>query len=255
MAGCPVLSLVDVSELPTGSRCLRILARNGIMPPKGAFAMAEAPKPPPLSDEEKQAHKAQIDKVVSERLKEWSEAIKTTKIEERKSDDPKVQRHPYRLVWFLTFFPLLFAIIIKWAMFRYFGEIVDLYPRLREIHHQVAVLAFVVALAAYLANVSRETLKGLREVEVSKKEQENITMIRKNLAWVTQVEIHLVLLGIMTSIRLIVGSSWQAVTGYSAGAVDNFLLIYLAVVIVNLAMLHMRQWYLHGPFKAIVTIE
>ena len=32
-------------------------------------------------------------------------------------------------------------------------------------------------------------------------------------------------------------------------------LIYLAVVIINLAILHMRQWYLHGPFKAIVTIE
>ena len=215
--------------------------------------MADAPKPPILTDDEKQEHKAAVDEVVSDRLKEWSDAVKATKIEDKKPK-PTVKRENYSLIWIIIPVPLILAVIIKWAMFRYFGETIDLFPRLREIPHQIAVLAFVVALAAYLANVSREGIKSIRDIEVSKEEEANINTIRQNLAWVTEVEVHLVLLGIITSLRLIVGSSWQAFTGYSAGAIDNFLLIYLAIVIINLAILHMRQWYLHKPFNAVVKI-
>jgi hypothetical protein len=212
--------------------------------------MAEAPKPVTLTDEERAQHKRLVDKVVSDRLTEWSDAIKATTIPDLPK--PGLSRKIYLLVCLIAPVPLLIAIIIKWVLFLYFGESIDASPRLMEIHHQIAVLAFVVALAAYLSNVSREILKITREIEISKTAIRIIERNRKSIAWITEAEIHLVLLGVLASLRLILGPYWRSITGYNVGAMDNFLLIYLTVIVVNLALLHMRQWWIHESFKAVV---
>lgn len=207
---------------------------------------AEAEKKP-LSEDD-------VKRIVGEELKtrdaRWADAIKKA-LDGAKTPaaEFKTARKSYLPVWLVALALPFAALGAACAL----SEPGAAPPRLTEITQQIGLLAFVVALAAYLANVSRELIKtiGAAEAHASESTLGHLTDMRKNLAWVVEAETQLVILGLLVSLRLTPSLAARA-TG-SIGRYDNFLLVYLALIVVNLAFLHARQWRLNSPFKCIVA--
>jgi hypothetical protein len=97
---------------------------------------------------------------------------------------------------------------------------------------EVAFLGFIVALAAYLANVGQKVKEKIGSTTGGEKEKH-----KKNLYYIIVGEQLLVIIGVLAAIR--VGTF--PVTG-TIPSYDFFLTVFLAVIICYLAFLHMRQW-------------
>jgi hypothetical protein len=119
----------------------------------------------------------------------------------------------------------------------------DVSPRLF-----IAFLAFVVALAGYLAGVVRETIKRLGAV--NKSDRPERLKLKRYAAWTTTAEIQLVLLGVFTVFRVAAGPGpFFHFSPLSTPILfDNFLVGYLCAILVLLAGLHARVWWSECPF-------
>lgn len=109
----------------------------------------------------------------------------------------------------------------------------------------LAYLAFVVALSSYLASVARETVKRL-----SAGGAEDPERLREHLFLMATAEIPLVAAGVAAVLRLFVGPRTAAIP-YTTRCLsfDAFLVSLLAVVLLWLAILHLRVWCITKPWK------
>jgi hypothetical protein len=119
----------------------------------------------------------------------------------------------------------------------------DVSPRLF-----IAFLAFVVALAGYLAGVVRETIRRLGAVNESDRVER--LKLKRYAAWITTAEIQLVLLGGATIFRVAAGPGpFLHFSPLSTPILfDNVLVGYLCAILVLLAGLHARVWWSECPF-------
>ncbi len=118
---------------------------------------------------------------------------------------------------------------------------------LSDFSKQLTFLGFIVALAAYLASVGRELVKTLNVRNDPKRPDHKL-----DLGWIVTAEFNLVMLGIFTSARVVLGptcSQGVCMAGIELLELDFFLVIYLALTIVFLAGLHARQWIYRMPWE------
>lgn len=115
---------------------------------------------------------------------------------------------------------------------------------------QLTFLGFIVALAAYLASIARELIKTLNALAETD-EKRKVTKL--DLGWVSTAEFHLVVIGAFTSARIVLGPTCDSknvcIAGIELIELDFFLMIYLALILLLLAGLHVRQWVAHKPWE------
>jgi hypothetical protein len=187
-----------------------------------------------------EAARRKIEEINNARTKELLPLIKKAVRSAEAQQSRPHKRGGWKWFWLLVVAPVAAAIGIYCGLEWKCPLLVDT-PRLGELHYQVAVLAFVVALAAYLANVSRDITKVLSALPVIRDTLAERIKMRKNLSLLTAVEINLVVHAVVTSVRLAAGEYLEIWSDFTA-RVDNFILIYLAMIIFGLASLHVRQW-------------
>jgi hypothetical protein len=169
--------------------------------------------------------------------KKW---LDCSKIAEQK----KCRKCFFRLVAASFYF---LALIVAW----YFGK--------RSVVHDtydtkafLTMLPFVVALAAYLANVAREIIKKLGTKDSNGKNANtpaDILKMRCNIAWMTTAEIQLVVLGLLILVRIIAGPDPFIPTPFihEPILIENIIWIYLSLILVLLSVLHLRVWKNERP--------
>jgi hypothetical protein len=138
-------------------------------------------------------------------------------------------------IWIL----LVFVVASAAAISRLGDEWKDLY--FDDIRVQLTFLAFVVALAAYLAGVARETIKAYKA--------SHRPDLLKSLRLVTIGEHSLVLLGLWLVGRMTLsplGEHLPLLKNYPLAYTDHALVVCLGITIVWLAILHCRQWLTHA---------
>ena len=114
----------------------------------------------------------------------------------------------------------------------------------RELGYLMTFLAFVVALASYLASVSREIVKALSGGKTKVEKYK----LKSNMRNLVVAEMTLVIIGLGTVYRLIFGT--HVFTFYkNPFSLDTFLLSYLACVLVYMAMLHALIWWATHPWS------
>ena len=121
---------------------------------------------------------------------------------------------------------------------------------LNTFSEQLTFLGFIVALAAYLASIARELIKTLNPLAQT---DEKRKVPKLDLGWISTAEFHLVLLGAFTSARIVLGPTCDSknlcIAGIELTELDFFLMIYLALILLLLAGLHIRQWVAHKPWE------
>lgn len=106
-------------------------------------------------------------------------------------------------------------------------------------------LAFVVALATYLASVAREAVKTL-----STGKAKNPVLLKKNIFWMATAEVPLVVIGVLLILRLFTGPfTVNMLLVEKAFSFDAFLMSFLALILVWLAVLHLRIWMITKPWQ------
>jgi hypothetical protein len=120
-----------------------------------------------------------------------------------------------------------------------------------ELRNTLIFLAFIVALASYLASVMRETVKRLGESSLSRQRR---CRLGANLYWMATAEVPLVVIGLLTLVGLYVrGLEWSGngwITDDRLLVFDQFLLTALGVLLLYMLGLHMRVWFLNRPWKS-----
>ena len=140
------------------------------------------------------------------------------------------------------------ALIIAWC--------VGKEPLVTDIDSKMllTLLGFVVALAAYLASVAREIVKGLGAlVKTGPNYQKDNKKLRLNIAWTTTAEIQLVVVGLLIFLRIVMGTKPFIPTPLISEPIpfDNIIVIYLGLILVLLAVMHVRIWVSQCPFRKI----
>jgi hypothetical protein len=184
---------------------------------------------------------------ISEALNTLLEVAKDAKIKfggksaQEPTADQKSEDRKQRKWWLLLRFV---AILVISVLIAFVPPWKGIMPRgnelLDELRVQITFLGFVVALASYLASVTRESVKSLKDLDFTE------TVKRKNyLAWVTTAEQSLVALGCVAIVRIVfspMGARIPVLNEIPLLYTDQFLLIYLGVIIAYLAWVHVRQW-------------
>jgi len=118
-------------------------------------------------------------------------------------------------------------------------------PQMQDLRILLTFLAFVVALASYLASVARESIKRLGSGEANKPQQ-----LREGLFYLATAEVPLVLAGVLGIVRLFTGPRGVAIP-YTPWylSFDAFLLCLLAVILLWMARLHLRIWRITKPWE------
>lgn len=116
----------------------------------------------------------------------------------------------------------------------------------------ILFLGFVVALASYIANVGRELVKDLRAGTPAEPAKTKESVFR-----LAQVEVSLVLLGLLTMIYAAVSATnpvWCRSIGSQtiSFAPGVFLISYLFLILLWLARLHLRVWNMVNPWTLYV---
>ena len=115
--------------------------------------------------------------------------------------------------------------------------------KIGEFRALLTFLGFVVALASYLASVSREIVKKLSESD------EERPIRKRSIAWMTTAEIQLVLLGLLIILRIAIGAhTWMIPYCGKPVSFDRITVSYLGVILIMLACLHCRVWYITKAF-------
>ena len=113
-------------------------------------------------------------------------------------------------------------------------------PLLEPFTDQIALLAFMVALAAYLQTVAKDlkaVLKHPRDVEEDREHW-------NNFALVLIAEMAIVLVGVATAIRIIGGPLVDGkLQGYTQVQTDMAIVAGFVACVLFLAALHVNQWY------------
>ena len=123
----------------------------------------------------------------------------------------------------------------------------ELSGELNEFKTLMTLLGFAVALAAYLANVSREIVKRL---SVLPDTDGNRWVLRENIAWTTTAEIQLVILGLLVIFRIASGERSLEFGLLSRPILlNNVIAIYLGTILGLLGYLHARTWRIYRPFR------
>jgi hypothetical protein len=170
-----------------------------------------------------------------------TEAEKTENAAKAKSIS-ELQAGIYKRMWF-RFLTTLAASLLVFAVSVKFGDSSVDKVLLGELPVQLAFLAFVVALASYLAGVVRESVKLLGTTVGLDHERR-----REEISYVVTGEQLLVMLGLLTISRITlvpVGSTLPFLKDHPLGYTDHGLIIFLAAVIVYLAYVHYLQWAKH----------
>ena len=169
-----------------------------------------------------------------ELLKNWEGA---TGAGARKAAPPRKEFH-------IRFVVMILLILVGAVLLTYVKGREALLDASIDTKMLVAVLAFVVSLAAYLASVAREIVKRLGESDLADKERKKAQF---NVAWTTTAEMQLVLLGLFILIRVAFGSG-PFIASEQVFLFDNFLAIYLGLILFFLAGLHVRVWWKYPAF-------
>ena len=188
-------------------------------------------------EEQQQNLKSQLDGML-EAAKKVGELMESVAKAQAKADaqrDKKVQApliDSVKKVSVTTAGILLMFVVASAAAISSLGdEWKDLY--FDDIRVQLTFLAFVVALAAYLAGVARETIKAYRE--------SHRPVLLKDLRLVTIGEHALVLLGLWLVGRMTLsplGEHLPLLKDYPLAYTDHALVVCLGITIVWLAILH-----------------
>lgn len=105
-----------------------------------------------------------------------------------------------------------------------------------DIRTLLLLLAFVVALASYLASSGREAAKTSRSCVAPRKR-------KRDIFYMVSVEAAIIMLAVLTVFRFYTGSSpWPIFETDLVFCFDAFLVSSLAVILLSLACLHIRIW-------------
>jgi hypothetical protein len=137
-------------------------------------------------------------------------------------------------------FVLMFAFSLLLADFLQKNFSLDSFDDLKT---YLAFLAFVVALASYLASVSREIVK------VVPKTGDNRKRLKKNLFYIVSAEIPLVFLGILCVIRFNIAYFIFGKLNVDIVNYDIFLVSFLLVILLWMTVLHFRVWKNEEVYK------
>lgn len=201
----------------------------------------EAQKAQAKLDAAKEEIIAAIEKFEQDNRDELLNAVKAAFSSKKSAGDggPKNPgiRNALRLLVFVVVIVTLFSAAVELAALApAFVEV----PQGSELRLLLMFLAFVVALASYLASVARETVKRVRALSA-----DEAIRRRKDLYWMATAEVPLVILGVLAIGRLL--TEWRTVTlPYIdlSVSVDAFLVSCLAVILLWMALLHGRVWFL-----------
>jgi hypothetical protein len=108
----------------------------------------------------------------------------------------------------------------------------------------LAFLAFVVALASYLASVSREIVKAL-----TNKTGDDRKKLKENLFYIVSAEIPLVFLGILCVIRFNIAYFIFGKLNVDIVNYDIFLVSFLLIILLWMTVLHFRIWKNEEVYK------
>ncbi|MGZ8271063.1 MAG: hypothetical protein ACXW1T_07630 [Methylophilus sp.] len=108
----------------------------------------------------------------------------------------------------------------------------------------LAFLAFVVALASYLASVSREIVKVLPS-----KSGDNRKKLKENLFYIVSAEIPLVFLGVLCVFRFNITYYIFEKLNLDIVNYDIFLISFLLVILLWMTTLHFRIWKNEEVYK------
>lgn len=111
-----------------------------------------------------------------------------------------------------------------------------------------AILAFVIALAAYVASVARQIVEKLPKAK--KKYPKKWLVLKCNIFFLVSAEILMLLFGLAAIIRIFTGP-YQMDLHYRdlCLSFDSFLLTYLAFILAYMAYLHYRIWRQIKPWS------
>lgn len=105
-------------------------------------------------------------------------------------------------------------------------------------------MAFVVALASYLASVARETVKKL-DTDDTEKRIKN----KKHIFYMLIAEASLIFLSLFATFRFFTGPRLLTIPIINKCITfDSFLMSFLTVILICMAILHMRIWCLKEPW-------
>lgn len=109
------------------------------------------------------------------------------------------------------------------------------------------LIGFVFALSSYLATVARETATTLSAAKIDYKKY---IEIKKNIFCMLIAEMSLILLGVLAIFRLIFGSgTWFLQFVNKCISFDAFLFSFLAVILICLAIIHVRIWWIYPAWS------
>jgi hypothetical protein len=138
-------------------------------------------------------------------------------------------------------FVLMFAFSLLLAGFLQKNFSLDSFDDLKT---YLAFLAFVVALASYLASVSREIVKALVG-----KTGENRKRLKENIFYIVSAEIPLVFLGVLCIFRFNITYFIFEKLSLDIVNYDIFLVSFLLVILLWMTVLHFRIWKNEEVYK------
>lgn len=138
-------------------------------------------------------------------------------------------------------FVLMFAFSLLLADFLQKNFSLDSFDDLKT---YLAFLAFVVALASYLASVSREIVKVLVG-----KTGDNRKRLKENLFYIVSAEIPVVFLGILCVFRFNIAYFIFEKLNVDIVNYDIFLISFLLVILLWMTVLHFRIWKNEEVYK------
>ncbi len=107
-------------------------------------------------------------------------------------------------------------------------------------------LAFVIALASYVASVVRHILEKLPP----KTKKDDRIKQKTHLFYLVSAEILLVIAGVLAIVRLFLGSCIHKTSSECINfSFDAFLLTFLATILFYMAILHGRIWFIVKPWN------
>lgn len=145
--------------------------------------------------------------------------------------------------WFCVFLIPVSAVFLLW-LFPSLSELLE--PKQNEsppfdLKIQLAFMAFVLAMASYLASVTREIVKKLED-EPNDKES------RVNIAWIVIAEINLIALGLETFVRIVRGPRPVSI-GSWIFPLESLLVWHLITTVAWLMINHGRIWWNKTPWR------
>lgn len=185
------------------------------------------------------------DAIKDDKKKKVIDAITQT-VNPSKNDLLKIINEVYledqknHLLSLLLIFALIFTFSLFLADFLQKNFSLDSFDDLKT---YLAFLAFVVALASYLASVSREIVKALPSTGDNRKR------LKKNLFYIVSAEIPLVFLGILCVIRFNIAYFIFEKLNLDIVNYDIFLVSFLLVTLLWMTVLHFRIWKNEEVYK------